>query len=73
MPTLRSIPIVGPPTVDQVREAAARVDPNRFLERLRWLPDLDWGAHGSYCEGVIELEEVRALELLGDLRQTPLP
>lgn len=67
--------MADPSTVDRVREAAARVDPNRFLELLRWhrtvacLPDLDWGAPGSYRQGVRELGEARATELLGDLRR----
>lgn len=67
--------MADPSTVARVREAAARVDPNRFLELLRWhrtvacLPDFDWGAHGSYRQGVGELDEARATELLGDLRR----
>lgn len=74
-PPLRSSPMADLHTVDRVREAAARVDPKRFLELLRWhrtvagLPDLEWGTHGSYRQGVAELDNARALELLGDLRR----
>ena len=46
-----------------------------FLELLRWhravagLPDLDWSAGGAYRRGVAELTDVRACELLRDVRR----
>ena len=61
--------------LNAIRAAADRVGPEHFLELLRWhravtnLPDLDWGAAGTYRQGVYELGERRAAELLTDLRR----
>lgn len=61
--------------IDAIRAAANRVGTEHFLELLRWhravvsLPDLDWGAAGTYRQGVEELGERRTVELLTDLRR----
>lgn len=62
-------------TVAQVQTAATMIGDNEFLELLRWhravtgLPDLDWNASGAYLQGVGELTENRAQELLRDVRR----
>lgn len=59
----------------QIRVAAERLDQGRFLELLRWhrvvagLDELDWAAPGSYRQGVDELDQERAAELLQDVRR----
>jgi len=61
--------------IDAIRAAADQVGVDHFLELLRWhravasLPDLEWGAAGTYRQGVEELDPRRAAELLTDLRR----
>lgn len=61
--------------VDQIRVASQRIDQARFLELLRWhravagLSELDWSATGSFRQGVDELDQARAAELLQDVRR----
>lgn len=59
----------------QIRRAADDLDQDRFLELLRWhravvgLSDLDWSAPGAFRQGVDELDQARAAELLQDVRR----
>jgi hypothetical protein len=54
---------------------AARAAGDRGLELLRWhrvilgLPDLDWTHSEAYRQGVAELDDAHAAELLTDLRR----
>ena len=67
--------MAAPDTVSQLQKAAASLDNTEFLKHLRWhravtgLPDLDWNAPGAYRQGVTELAEARAQELLRDVRR----
>lgn len=67
--------MADPQTVEQLRAAATGIDDHAFLELLRWhravagLPDLDWTLPRSYRQGVSELAETRAQELLHDVRR----
>jgi hypothetical protein len=61
--------------LDQIRRAADQTGHALFLELLRWhravvgLPDFDPRARGAYWDAIAELGDVRAEELLGDLRR----
>ncbi|MEH6624394.1 MAG: hypothetical protein V7738_16675 [Dietzia maris] len=67
--------MADPDTLAQVQDAAANLGDAEFLELLRWhravagLPALDWSSRGSYRQGVAELAEARAHELLRDIRR----
>lgn len=64
-----------PDLIAQVQDAAGSLGDGEFLELLRWhravagLPDLDWSAGGAYRQGVAELTDARACELLRDVRR----
>ena len=63
-----------PDTIARVQDAAGHRGDAEFLELLRWhravagLPDLEWSSRGAYRQGVAELTDARARELLHDIR-----
>lgn len=67
--------MAAPATIAQIQDAADGLGDAEFLELLRWhravagLPDLGWSAGGAYRRGVAELTDVRARELLRDMRR----
>lgn len=67
--------MADPDTIAQIQDAADGLGDAEFLELLRWhravagLPNLDWSAGGAYRRGVAELTDVRARELLRDMRR----
>ena len=67
--------MADPDTIARVQDAAGHRGDAEFLELLRWhraaagLPDLEWSSRGAYRQGVAELTDARARELLHDIRR----